>query len=52
MLERAMTAAADTSAAAQKWTDLPDEALLARIRVGDSSAYEIVLRRYNRRLSA
>ncbi len=31
-------------------TELPDETLIARIRMGDASAYEVVLRRYNRRL--
>ena len=31
-------------------TELPDEALITRLRAGDAGAYEILLRRYNRRL--
>ncbi len=30
--------------------ELPDEALIARLRAGDAGAYETILRRYNRRL--
>lgn len=45
-----MTAALDTRAADDKSAELPDEALVARMRAGDPSAYEVMLRRYNRRL--
>jgi len=31
-------------------TDAPDEAVLARVKAGDVDAYEILMRRYNRRL--
>lgn len=40
----------DASATRHSATELPDETLIARIRTGDASAYEVVLRRYNRRL--
>lgn len=40
----------DASAMRRSAAELPDEALIARIRAGDASAYEVVLRRYNRRL--
>lgn len=40
----------DTHSARLGVTKLPDEALIARLRAGDTGAYEILLRRYNRRL--
>lgn len=40
----------EENTARQSAAQLPDEALIARIRAGDSSAYAIILRRYNRRL--
>lgn len=45
-----MTPAQDASATRYSATELPDETLIARLRAGDASAYEVVLRRYNRRL--
>jgi RNA polymerase sigma-70 factor (ECF subfamily) len=40
----------DTHSARLGATELPDVALIARLRAGDAGAYEILLRRYNRRL--
>ena len=45
-----MTSTREASAALQNVQEPPDEALIARMRAGDTSAYEIMLRRYNRRL--
>lgn len=46
-----MTLACDDGVAhVQPPTDVSDEAVLARIRAGDTRAYEILMRRYNRRL--
>lgn len=45
-----MTSTREASAALQNAQEPPDEALIARMRAGDTSAYEIMLRRYNRRL--
>ena len=40
----------DASATRHSVTEVPDETLIARLRAGDAGAYEILLRRYNRRL--
>lgn len=40
----------DANSARRSVTELPDETLIARIRAGDTSGYETILRRYNRRL--
>lgn len=40
----------DANTARRSVTQLPDETLIARIRAGDTSGYETLLRRYNRRL--
>lgn len=45
-----MTAALETNPDHPRWAEPADEALVARIRAGDAGAYEILLRRYNRRL--
>jgi len=45
-----MTSTREVNTARQGTAELPDETLIARIRAGDTSAYEIILRRYNRRL--
>ncbi len=45
-----MTLTQNANAARHSATELPDETLIARIRAGDKGAYEIILRRYNRRL--
>ena len=45
-----MTATRDTGTARRSAVEAPDEALIARIRAGDTWPYEIILRRYNRRL--
>lgn len=40
----------DAGIARQSAVELPDDLLIARIRAGDTGAYEVILRRYNRRL--
>lgn len=40
----------NASTARRNTAEPPDETLIARIRTGDTGAYEIMLRRYNRRL--
>jgi RNA polymerase sigma-70 factor (ECF subfamily) len=45
-----MTPAQDTSTAHRNGAEPPDESLVARIRAGETGAYEVILRRYNRRL--
>lgn len=40
----------DADSARRSVAELPDETLIARIRAGDTSGYETLLRRYNRRL--
>lgn len=45
-----MALASDKSAATRPSTELPDEAVVARVRRGDTALYEIIIRRHNRRL--
>lgn len=45
-----MTLTQDASTTRQSTAEPSDETLIARIRAGDKGAYEIILRRYNRRL--
>jgi RNA polymerase sigma-70 factor (ECF subfamily) len=45
-----MISAQEARAVCRHETEPPDEALIARMRANDMSAYEIMLRRYNRRL--
>ena len=40
----------DASTARRSTAELPDETLIVRIRAGETDAYEVILRRYNRRL--
>lgn len=45
-----MSAVLDTRSNNGSSTDPTDETVIARIRAGDAAAYEIIMRRYNRRL--
>lgn len=45
-----MSSTCEASAVCRHVTELPDEVLITRMRANDIGAYEIMLRRYNRRL--